>query len=249
VTSAWVPTSLLMIPEGITALVSITNLGLNDNRLSTLPPPMAFMTKLQVLSAMDNRLVYLAPDIGKLSSLKLLNLTNNPDLMCPPPEVCKCCVCVGVGVVIVRAGARTGACVLWHACTGSTKHGVDDMTTPARRAGVEARRAEHPRLPQQDRLRQDNGQHRAIEPQPRAPPPALGRLAIEAAGIGPLSEPACVPPRGNRPVHLPHVAVGEMSGCLCSMREAFVGISQQVASSKQQVASSKYLLVVAKIFW
>lgn len=81
--------SLLMLPEGITSLGCVTDLGLNDNRLSTLPPQMAAMTKLQVLSVMDNRLVYLAPDLGRLSSLVQLNLTNNPDLMCPPPEVFK----------------------------------------------------------------------------------------------------------------------------------------------------------------
>jgi len=81
--------SLLMIPEGITSLISITDLGLNDNRLSTLPPPMAALTKLKVLSAMDNRLVHLAPDIGRLSTLVHLNLTNNQELMCPPPEVFK----------------------------------------------------------------------------------------------------------------------------------------------------------------
>jgi len=81
--------SLLMIPEGITSLVSMTDLGLNDNRLSTLPPPMAALTSLRVLSAIDNRLQYLAPDLGRLSRLEELNLTNNPELLCPPPEVFK----------------------------------------------------------------------------------------------------------------------------------------------------------------
>ena len=85
--------SLLMIPEGITSLVSMTDLGLNDNRLSTLPPPMAALTSLRILSAIDNRLQYLAPDLGRLSRLEDLNLTNNPGLMCPPPEVFK----LGVG--------------------------------------------------------------------------------------------------------------------------------------------------------
>jgi Leucine-rich repeat (LRR) protein len=38
---------------------------------------------------MDNRLTHLSPEIGKLTSLINLNLTNNPDLTCPPPEVFK----------------------------------------------------------------------------------------------------------------------------------------------------------------
>ena len=81
--------SLLIIPESITSLYSLTDLGLNDNRLSTLPPPMAALSKLQILSVMDNRLTHLSPEIGKLTSLINLNLTNNPDLTCPPPEVFK----------------------------------------------------------------------------------------------------------------------------------------------------------------
>jgi Leucine-rich repeat (LRR) protein len=54
---------------------------------------MAALTSLRILSAIDNRLQYLAPDLGRLSRLEDLNLTNNPGLMCPPPEVFK----LGVG--------------------------------------------------------------------------------------------------------------------------------------------------------
>ena len=102
--------ALLTIPDGITVLVSMRDLGLNDNRLSTLPAPMAALTKLEMLSAMDNRLVSLAPDIGRLSSLVTLNLTNNPDLVCPPPEVCS----QGVGDILsflnkISSGKTTGS--------------------------------------------------------------------------------------------------------------------------------------------
>ena len=102
--------ALLTIPEGITALISMQDLGLNDNRLRCLPPQMGVMSSLRILSVMDNRLEYLAPQIGRLTSMIDLNLTNNPDLLCPPPEVFK----LGVKAILsfldkISHGIRSGS--------------------------------------------------------------------------------------------------------------------------------------------
>jgi Leucine-rich repeat (LRR) protein len=73
--------------DTLSSLISLTELGLNDNRLSTLPASVAALTRLKSLSVMDNRITHISPAIGGLTRLTHFNVTHNVDLSCPPPEV------------------------------------------------------------------------------------------------------------------------------------------------------------------
>ncbi len=67
--------------------MSVTELGLNDNRLSTLCAAVACLSRLQSLSVMDNRITHISPALGNLTRLTNFNVTHNIHLVCPPPEV------------------------------------------------------------------------------------------------------------------------------------------------------------------
>ena len=69
---------LTTLPPEIGQLVKLQSLDLDSNQLTTLPPEIGQLVKLQSLYLMRNQLTTLPPEIGRLSNLRNLKLDGNP---------------------------------------------------------------------------------------------------------------------------------------------------------------------------
>jgi len=77
---------LTELPPEIGNLTNLTNLSLYNNNLTELPPEIAQLTKLTEFRLDNNRLTELPPEIAQLSNLASLDLEDN-DLTQLPPEI------------------------------------------------------------------------------------------------------------------------------------------------------------------
>ncbi|XP_064104431.1 protein scribble homolog isoform X4 [Macrobrachium nipponense] len=65
------------VPEGLSGLVSLTDLHLSQNLIEALPDGIGSLTKLTIFKVDQNRLMTLNPNIGKCENLQELILTEN----------------------------------------------------------------------------------------------------------------------------------------------------------------------------
>jgi internalin A len=77
---------LTKLPPEIGQLTALRSLVLWGNRLTTLPPEIGQLTQLQSLNLYGNKLTILPPEIGQLTALRMFGLSGN-DLTTLPPEI------------------------------------------------------------------------------------------------------------------------------------------------------------------
>ncbi|MEH1868818.1 MAG: COR domain-containing protein [Nostoc sp.] len=77
---------LSSLPPEFSQLSNLTDLNLNNNQLSSLPPEFSQLSNLTELSLSNNQLSSLPPEFSQLSNLTRLSLSNN-QLSSLPPEI------------------------------------------------------------------------------------------------------------------------------------------------------------------
>jgi internalin A len=78
---------LALLPPEIGQMTNLHELLLNENQLTHLPPEIGRLTNLERLALSSNQLSQLPLEIGRLTKLGLLEVTDNPNLHTPPPEI------------------------------------------------------------------------------------------------------------------------------------------------------------------
>ncbi|MGZ6365644.1 MAG: COR domain-containing protein [Ktedonobacteraceae bacterium] len=78
---------LMQVPSEFVKLSRLQALYLFRNQLTQLPPEIGQLRNLKELRVRENQLTQLPLEIGKLAKLKRLGLSDNPNLLTPPPEI------------------------------------------------------------------------------------------------------------------------------------------------------------------
>ncbi|GCF11028.1 COR domain-containing protein [Dictyobacter arantiisoli] len=88
-TSLWITWSpaIALLPAEVAQLTHLEQLRMSNTRITTLPAEIGQLTRLKELRLKWNQLRTLPPELGKLTQLEIIDVSDNKDLLTPPPEV------------------------------------------------------------------------------------------------------------------------------------------------------------------
>jgi Leucine-rich repeat (LRR) protein len=76
-----------VLPAELGHIASLRELNVSSNQVCHVPPELGHLAHLQKLNLTNNQLTHVPAELHQLTDLQQFLLSENPDLISPPPEI------------------------------------------------------------------------------------------------------------------------------------------------------------------